>query len=242
MLTIRPTPLLAGLAISGDFDDLQRLYDALLEVTGDSQEPGDDYELPALAVLAVCHELRQAMQGSRGVEFVDNNLDDSVRQSLKILGPSRNIYYRTRIHLPAIIFVVMVLGDFIDIYSRSIKYPTFNRDIQEVQLFQAECAAALQSVIDPVSAGRLLPILYGTVPRFRSYLAQYVDQLTLRYLRLPPEKRRQQILTLARRINEKGADYLRFEADLLDTAAELHCSVADLESIDELPELTDPEW
>ena len=242
MLMIKPTPNLAGLSISGDSEDLQRLYDALLEIIGDEQEPGDPYEMPALYILAACYELRKALSGNRSVEFVPSRLDSDARHSLKTLGPQHNVYFMTRIHLPEILFDVMVLCDFVEIYSRRLKPAALNRDIQMVQLFQAEVTAALQSLLDPAAAVRLSRLIYGSVQRYRGYCTQYVDHLTARYLHLQPDKRRQQIMPLARKFNEKGPDYLRLEADLLETAAELGCLLADLESIDELPELADTEW
>lgn len=242
MLTIKPTPNLAGLAISGDSEDLQRLYDAFLEIIGDEQEPGDPYEMPALYILAACYELRQALMGNRSVEFIDNRLDSNARQTLKTLGPQHNVYFKTRILLPELLFDVMALGDFVENYSRRVKPAALNRDIQMVQLFQAEVTAALQSLLDPPAAVRLARLIFGRVHRYRGFHTQYVDHLTAKFLRLAPEKRRTQIVPLARKLNEKGPDYLRLESELLMTAAQLGCPVVDLESVDELPDLADAEW
>ena len=242
MLIIKPTPNLAGLSLSGDYEDLQRLYDALIEIIGDEQEPGDDYELPALSILAVCYELRQAIMGNRAVEFMANRLDSIAKQALRTLGPQHNVYFMTRIFMPEIIFDIMALSDFIEMYSRKSKFPVFNREIQMVQLFQAEVITALLTVIDPSAAIRLTRLVYGVVPRYKGYLTQYIDELTEKYLRQSPEKRRQQILPLARKFNEKGPDYRKMEMDLLEVAEEMQCPVSDLESIIDLPELTDQEW
>jgi hypothetical protein len=242
MLTVKPTPHLAGLFISGDFEDLQRLYDALLEILGDDQEPGNAYEMPALSILSVCYELRQAILGSRAVEFVPNRLDAETQQSLKTLGPQRNVYFKTKIGLPEILFDVMALNDFLEIYSRKVKYPSLNRDIQMVQLFQAEVTSCLQELLDASAATRLARLIYGVVPRYKGYCTQYVDQLSARHLHLAPDKRLLQILPIARKLNEKGPDYRRLENDLLETAAELGCPVADLESIHEQPVLPDQDW
>lgn len=242
MLIIKPTPKLAGISISGDYEDFDRLYDALIEILGDEQEYGDDYEIPALYVLAACYELRQAVMGNRGIEFVASRLDADMQQNLKTIGPQHNVYYKTRIHLPEILFDIMALSDFVEIYSRKVKIPALNRDIQMVQLFQAEVTSALQSLLDLPAANRLAHLIYGVVPRFRGYCTQYVDQLTEKYLRQTPEKRRQQIIPLARKFNEKGLDYQRLMLELTEAASDLNCSIADLESINELPELTDQEW
>ncbi len=242
MLIIKVTPKTAGLSICGDFEDFQRLYDALIEILGDEQAPGDEYEMPAVNILAVCYELRQAIMGNRAVEFVANRLDAEAQQNLKVLGPQRNVYYKTRIHLPEILFDIMALNDFIEIYSRKIKIPALNRDIQMIQLFQAEVTAALQTLMDAPAGARLAQLIYGVFPRFAGYCTQYVEQMTEKHLGMSPEKRRQNILPLARKFNEKGLDYNRLVVDLQETAAELQCPIYDLESIIDIPELSDQEW
>jgi len=89
MLTVKATPHLAGLAISGDYDDLQRLYDALMAVVDDHDEENEDdetdYELPALYILALCYEVRHAHQGERWLEFVDNGFSEEIQQYQKSL-------------------------------------------------------------------------------------------------------------------------------------------------------------
>jgi hypothetical protein len=242
MLIIKTTPHLAGISLSGDFEDFQRLYEALIEILGEEQEPGEEYEMPVIYILAACYELRQSIMGNRSVEFIANRLDAGTQQNLKTLGPQHNVYFKTRFHLPEILFDIMALSDFIEIYSRKIKIPALNRDIQMVQLFQAEVTAALQSLLDQPAANRLARLVYGVVPRFRGYCTQYVDMLTEKYLRQTPEKRLQQIVPIARKFNEKGPDYHRLLLDLVETADELQCSLSDLESIKEMPELTDQEW
>ncbi len=239
---IRATPNLAGISIRGDILDLQGLYDALSEILGEDTEPGSEYEMPALHILAICYELRQAWQGCRTVEFVENGMDANARQNLRTLGPPSNVYFQTRILLPQVLFAVMALYDFIEIHSRSLKIPALNREIQQVQLFQSEVVSALQEILEPAGAKLLARLVYGTVPRYRSFCTQYVDLLTEKYLKQTPEKRLQQIIPLARRLNELGSDYQRLLSDLAETAAELNCQIADLETINDPPVIADQEW
>jgi hypothetical protein len=242
MLTIRPTPRLAGLSISGDLQDLQALYEALSDIIGDESLEGGEYEMPALNILAICYELRQAWQGNRQVEFIENGLSDDMRQNLKVLAPARNVYFKTRIHLPEILFDIMTLNDFIEMGNRRTKLPDLDPVIQRVRCFQADVTAVLTELLDPAAGARLTRLIYGSVPRYRSFYTHYVDELTAKYLKQTPEKRQQQIIPLARRLDALGDDYRRLESDLVDTAAELNCQVSDLEPVTELPVLEDGEW
>jgi hypothetical protein len=242
VLTIEPTPKLAGLAIAGDARDLAGLADALEEVLGDEAEAAAGYEMPALMILDLQDQLRRALGGLAQVEFADNGLTDAMRQHFKILAPPRNVYYRTAVFLPVLLFDVMALGDFLETASRRYKIPDLQPSIQLVRWFQAETTAALRALLDENAGRRLTALIYGTVPRYRDFYTQYVDYLTSQYLLQAPEGRRQQIVPLARHLAEPGADYRQLVNDLEATAAELHCAISDLESVQERPVLSDQDW
>lgn len=244
MLTIKPTPNLSGLAISGDLEDISRLYDALMAVLGDDDETGGPYELPTLYILALCYELRHAYQGDRWLDFVDNGFNETIQQRQKKIAPQRNVYFQTRIELPEILFDLMVLSDFTEQYSAKIKgkLAGMDCDLLLVRWFQAEGAATLGRLLDDQAANRLKKLIYGSVPRFQDFYTQYVDYQTSRYLKLSPGKRLQQILPIARRYSDRGADYQRLARDLEETAAELHCGINDLQPIEEPRELADADW
>ncbi len=247
MLTVKATPHLAGLAISGDYDDLQRLYDALMAVVddyGDDNEDETDYEMPALYILALCYELRHAHQGERWLEFIDNGFSEEVQQRQKSLGPQRNVYYQTRVAVPEILFDLMVLDDFIKQYRHKTPCGELDRDITCVRWFQAEATQALCGLLDEKAAARLVQLMHGPESelRFSGYYTQYVDYQTSRYLKAAPDKRLAQILPLARRFHERGASYMRLAEELEETAEELSCSISDLQPVDEPKELNDEEW
>ena len=242
MLTVTPTPRRVGVLISGDLEDLHRLDDAIANVLGDEVSRGSEYEMPALQILAISYELRQAWLGQRQAAYVSNGMSLTVQQALKKIGPAHNVYYQFRIAIPEILFDIMALGDFIEMRSRKIKIWALDRDILTVQLFQAEVTAALQSLLYPAAASRLAELIYGTVPRFRSYYTHYIDMQNGRFMQLTPEKRVQQILPLARRISERGPDYLRFARNLEESAEELDCLPEDLETVSGAPALSAEEW
>ncbi|HBP39050.1 MAG TPA: hypothetical protein DD640_10005 [Clostridiales bacterium] len=242
MITVTPTPRRVGVLIYGDLEDLHSLDDAIGNVLGDEASPGSEYEMPALQILAISYELRQAWLGQRQATFVGNGMSPAVQQALKKIGPAHNVYFQIRIAIPEILFDVMALGDFIEIHSRKARLPALDRDILIVQLFQAEVTAALQSLLFPAAAARLAELIYGTVPRFRNYYTHYVEMLNGRFMQLTPEKRVQQILPLARRISERGSDYLRFARNLEESAEELDCLPEDLETVSGSTALSAEEW
>jgi hypothetical protein len=242
MIKLALTPKLAGISIAGDAADLSRLAEALLDVVSDEAEPGSDYEMPALAILALYDELRKAVQGERQLVFADNGLTGEMRQRFKILAPQRNVYFQTRLRLPELLFDIMALNDFIERAGYKRKVADLDPPVQLARWFQAEVTATLQGQMDAAAAGRLASLIYGTVPRYKGFCTQYVDNLCCQYMAHAPERRKQQILPLARRLDELGADYQRMLVDLRETAAELACAVSELEPVNELPALGDQDW
>ncbi len=242
MLTIRLTAALAGIEVSGDLLDLQALQEALIAIACDEQSGDPDYEMSARHFLTLCQELSEAWQGRRQVVFAANGVHPAMLQNLKILAPQRNIYFAVRIRLPDALFAVMALNDFLEIYGRSCDIPDLDPRMMQARTFQALVTCAMQSALDPSAAGRLAHLIYGRVPRYRAFCTQYLAVLNQKYLSQDKEKRRQQIVPLARRLDLLADDYQGMVAELGAAAADLRCPVADLEPVIEPPDLADAEW
>jgi hypothetical protein len=242
LLTIRLTAALAGIEVSGDLLDLQALHDALSALAGDEQTGDPDYEMSTRHFLTICQELNEAWQGRRQVVFAANGVHPAMLQSLKILAPQRNVYFAIRIRMPDALFAVMALNDFLEIYGRSCDIPDLDPRMQQVRTFQTQVTCAMQSALDPSAAGRLARLIYGRVPRYRAFCTQYLAALNQKYLSQDKEKRRQQIVPLARRLDLLADDYQSLVAELSAAAADLRCPVADLEPVIEPPALEDEEW
>lgn len=83
MLQVAMTPRLLGFKVTGDYDALDKLYDAVWALTlddefhptGDRPKGSVDESFMCDRLLALAYDLRKAMQGSRTVEFVDSGLD-----------------------------------------------------------------------------------------------------------------------------------------------------------------------
>ena len=84
MLEVEMTPNLLGFKISGDYDALNELYDAIWELTiADDDFPDDERmrgseneQIMSTRLLALCYDIRHAYQGSRGIELVGSGMHD----------------------------------------------------------------------------------------------------------------------------------------------------------------------
>ncbi len=76
MIKIETTPNLAGVRISGDYDDLYNLNNALYDITIDEfAEVNKEYIDMSMRLLGLSYDIRHASQGDRDVEAVDNGMD-----------------------------------------------------------------------------------------------------------------------------------------------------------------------
>ena len=118
MLTLRNTPNLAGIEISGDYQDLDGLYVALLMLAGDEGEYGD-YEGARLRVLGMMYDIRHAFQADREFEFVGNGMDADTMKLLGMITPDKNLYYKVNVYYLEALFVTMAINDFIRLYAKN---------------------------------------------------------------------------------------------------------------------------
>ncbi len=249
MLALRNTPNLAGITISGDYQDLNALYQALSEVVGDEAEflP---YDNARLRVLGVCYDIRHAFQGDRETELVETGMD---RERMRWLGrilPENNLHYHVPVCYPEMLFVTMALDDFAQLYaSRRVKSAPFplldNRmlwdpNLAQVRLLQSQVAARLKDAVSEASYKRILNLIHHDYPWTAGYMDQYLDLLNVRYLHLDGrEARKKALLTTVKRMVEKGPEYQALAEDIRRYARENGVDVGDVRTVDRYPDTVD---
>ena len=110
MLKVELTENYAGVKISGDFNDLDYLYDAILYFIKEEPSSIGEY-LMQNHLYAFLYDVRHAYQGDREALLVDNLIQDMKRGWLGIKkkdATNKNIYYSFNYLLPDI---------FLDIFS-----------------------------------------------------------------------------------------------------------------------------
>lgn len=250
MIHAIPTPNEAGVSVLGDFEDIEGLYEALHEVVGDEGE-FERYAGARLRVLGVCYDMRHALMADRGVEFVENGLDDDKIKRLGIIAPQRNLYYKFEVLWPELLFVVMVLNDFIWYYSKKRSKSSYtpltewrslwDSDISQVRMFQSSVARCLRATLSEASYARVLKQMNRTCPWMEGYITQYVDMLNIRFLDMDRDRRQKNISIMAKRLAEKNTEYLTLEQGVTAAARRHQCPVEDIQMVG-LDYQEDIEW
>ena len=169
MLTVTNTPNLAGLSVSGDYQDLDALYMALLVIVGDEDEYGN-YEGARLRVLGLMYDIRHAFQGDREFEFVRNGMNEDKMKLLEMITPEKNLYYKCQVYYPESLFVTMAINDFVRLYAKkqakSATFPLVDKrnlwdiHIATARLFQSLVLSCLKEAVTDASYKRILNLLH----------------------------------------------------------------------------------
>lgn len=243
MLQIGNTPHYAGVTVSGDYQDLDELYEALHAVVGDEGEYGD-YEAVRLRVLGVCYDIRHSLMGGRGAKAVPNGIDRERARHMPIIAPETNIYLTFEVLWPEMLFVSFALNDFIQLYEKNTNAHSWDPAIAAVRKFQGAIARCLQETLSEAKFGNIKkymrPHPYYGYKSYSGYATQYVDRLNIKFLRMTPEKRLANISIMAKRLGELDRFYFADREAIYEAAREMGVPVSDVRFNEEYPE--DFEW
>jgi hypothetical protein len=223
MIHVNHTPRHAGVTVMGDYQDFDRLYNALHEVVGEEGELSG-YEGARLRVLGVCYDLRHAMMGDREVLFVDNGIDDDKKRRLAILAPDKNVYLSFQVLWPELLFVMLALNEFIGIYEGRRKRALWDSNVASVRLFQSAVASCLKGIVSENVFARILNVMNGRLVGVQSFCTQYLDEWNGKFLKMKPEKRVKQISVIAKRLAEPTDEYYGMKHAVLQAARRYECS------------------
>ena len=248
MIYVTNTPNYAGVAVCGDNRDMEAFYESLHTVTGEEGEyPA--YELPRLRVLGFCYDIRHALMGDREVIFEDNGLDQDMMKRMSVVANDKNVYLKVHALWPEILFVTMVLNDFIMLYARKqakIKYDVmldrknvWDPSIAQVRVFQAALASCIKETVTPHSFTRVMNLMNRDYTWFNGYVTHYLDILNCRFVSMDREKRLKGIPTMAKRIVEQGEEYQREKQEVLAAAEYYNTSVDNIKPYLDYPEEID---
>ncbi len=243
MLIIKNTKNSLGVSIAGDYNDFEQLYNALHSIVGEEGED-DCYEGSRLRVLGLCYDIRHAMQGDREYEIVENGLDEEIMKFRSMIMPKTNVYLKINSFWPEILYIQMILNDFVTLYiqeRRASKQSTgfkdiWDRDIVTVRDFQASVNECIKNTISKTKYNRIIYNMTNIHNTFMGYATHYIDKLNLKFINMTPQKRKNNISIMAKRLFEKGDEYKELEKDLIKASKKYNCSILRLRLDFDYPE------
>ncbi|NLV21031.1 MAG: hypothetical protein GXY49_03465 [Syntrophomonadaceae bacterium] len=249
MIFAEDTPNHTGVAIYGDHLDFQNLYEALHTVVGEEEE-FYTHHMARLRVLGVCYDIRHAMMGDREIEFVDGGMDAEKRRRMMVLAPDKNVYLKIYVLWPEILFVVIVLNDFIRLYAKkkakqkydimTDRHIIWDESISMVRVLQAALAKCIRETVSETSYNRMMGMMNSSYNWFNGYATQYLDILNCRFIDMKPEKKLKNIPIMAKRITECGEEYQIVKAHVAAAAKQYNTYEDNISAAVEYPD--DFDW
>ena len=248
MLKIKSTKNNTGITISGDYEDLNALYECMGDLTG-FECAYERYEGVLLNCLGFAYDIRHAFMGDREVAMIDNGVHDEMQRWHGMIMPKKNIYYSVNILWPQAMFVVLAMNDYIELASDPKAYAKVLAGLPEesvveqknrlpysvavVKLFQTLVWQAFREV---VGENRYTRIYKKTVNEYtfvkkleyRGFCTQYIDDISVKYIGTAVEKRQTKLAACIRSIVEKSKDYYDMERSIRNYATLNNVTVTEL--------------
>ncbi len=256
MISIKSTENLTGVTISGDYDDLCNLVDALHEITiNEHSEKHHRYIEISTRILGLCYDIRHAYQGDRAVELVDNNMTEDKMKWHSIIAPKSNVYYSCNYLYPEMFFVMLALNALVElrikdltkakyIYKEAMdKKVIWDDTIATIRFFQAEFVKCVKNIFTEATFARWMNVMNSDYTGIEDIAGQYVDLLNIKYINMTKEKRLKNLSSIAKRVAEfrYDNDHKEIKEVVTEAAKERGCEPGsiDLQGI-EYPQ--DFEW
>lgn len=238
MISIKNTENLTGVTISGDFDDLYNLVEALHEITiHDYSEKHHEYIEISTRVLGLCYDIRHAYQGDREVELVENHMTEDKMKWHSIITPKHNVYYSCKCLYPEMFFVMLALNALVELRIRDItktkyifkeamdKKVIWDETIATIRLFQAEFVKCVKTTFTEITFSRWLNVMNSNHIGIVGISSQYIDLLNIKYINMTTEKRLKNLSSIAKRLVEYryDKDHLEIKEVVTEAAKEHGC-------------------
>jgi len=247
MIQVTNTPALTGVTISGEYDDLNALVDAIYEVTISDYDEGLNkttarYLNISLHVLGLAYDIRHAAQGDRDLTTRPNGLQEWHAEAFGAALPATTVLYSVNVFYPQVILVTMALNDLVKLRMRRLAKTRYDfevpfdktvitdRTIAVIRLFQSGLMSAIGEVLTKASLTRWLNIVYDRATDVTGITHPFIDTWNLRYLAMSRETRVKKLLTVTRRFAAYRTDKenIEFRRAVDQAVVEYRCDESDL--------------
>lgn len=261
MITAKATEHLTGILLEGEHKDFYEIVNSIYRMTGLEEDYEDPFWSIKNRLLGICYDIRHAFMGDRKVQLIDNGADDELMKWHSMIMPKKNLHFAVEILFPEAVFVALTVTELYS--SSSVYYGSRARKLQmkeeNPQMFINDYSdyirdQAILSLLSSVILSAFAEVIgdeeFEKVMRLKekkysfdymNYITQYVDKCNIEYLKTAPDKRKDKLRIIARRMINQPAAYKNMKSALEYVAKIKSCSIHELYDPDlEYPE--EIEW
>lgn len=219
MIQAKNTPNHAGVLLTGEYEDLTRLCEALELVAGqEGERPA--YESIRVRVTDLCVRLREILaNGGHGESGIG-----------------------VKIYWPEAMFVSVALNRFVKLSYKNNRQAGWEQTVARIRKFQESLVDCLRRTLPDSAFKPTANALGSSVFLEENYVTQYLDELNAQFLALDSEKRLQQLPLAAKRIVEQGEEYRKCKHSVLEAAKRYKCPVEEIRLREEYPDPAKVVW
>lgn len=246
MLTVEMTEHLLGYRIYGDYDALDKLYDAIFElsdVNDDTSLPEAEYNMRT-RMLALCYDLRHAYQGDRGVKMIDNGMNEEMASWKGVeVSSYKNLIYYVEILYPEAMYEVIglnwliqqrwgkLLGKALSSSDRAEDPKViFDPACAQARLYQSLVMEALRAKATPTTFSRIRKQVAEQYYTVGAMYTQWLDILNGEWTNMTVKQREKGLGTMVRDLTDYHGhfQYAEVVADIDRFAIELNTRRGDV--------------
>ena len=243
MIIIKNTDNLTGVCVSGDFYDLDNLYESLRAITVDElSEKHTEYIDISMRLLGLCYQIRHSLQGDREIDLVDNRLDDETMKRYSMIVPKSNVYYKFNYFYTEMMFVMLAINALLklridELGDSKLRYDNafdkkviWDEAINTVRSFQAKFASCVRNTLSDNAYARWRNLMNSNYIFIEDITHQYIDLLNIEFLKLDKESRLKKLNTFSKSIAEyrASADHEAIREVVEQAAKEHRCDRAEI--------------
>lgn len=227
MLKVKLTDNYTGFNISGDYKDLNCLYDAIHYFIADDYDNLGKYMMQT-HIYGFLYDVRHAYGHSRDYELVNNGLDDN---SIVVLGLTKddvtenNMYFSFNYFLPDLILDIILIKNFINVEDK-----IYNSSYNMINFFYSLVIESLYKILDEKEINKIKLGLMNANISPDNFIPQWFENTTIDYLKMDKQKREKEITKILDHIYNYNQynDFLEMKKDLEKTCIDKNCNLDDL--------------
>lgn len=231
MLKVELTKNYGGFKVSGDYKDLNYLYDAICYfIDKDAENIREDCMRNHL--FGFLYDVRHAYQGQREAELVNNELEDYTREWNNIKKKDvtdKNIYYYFNYFLPDLILDMLLIKHFINKKDRK-ENNELNQYLNFVNYFYSIVLDSLDGFLTKIQFNKVKKGILNGFVLDTLFVPQWFENLSIDYINMTREQREKEIMHILKYIYDfmEYQDYYDMKKSIEKYCEENDCLICDV--------------
>lgn len=242
MLKVELTENYAGVKISGDYNDLDNLYDSIHYFIKEDPNSLGEYIMQN-HIYGFLYDVRHAYQGDREAILIDNYLQDDKRKWLGLKKKDiteNNLYFSFNYLLPDIFLDMILIKNFMRNIDKK-DNDVYNPYINQVNYFYSIVLHALENMLTEIKFNKIKKGFMNAFTYDKIFIPQWFEIIAIDYAKMTKKQREKEFMhTMDEIYNYMNyEDYYNMKKELEKLCEEKKCNLDNLH-YDDYPE--EIEW